>query len=126
MRNKISNESLTVLENLATNREVEGLTGSSYRRMALEVLLQLEDMPDVTSGDDEKSYSIGKIRETYPNAYASWSDEDDAKLIDLHEKGVKESEIATEMGRQINAIRNRVLKIKGRRARWGGAAAKAA
>lgn len=61
---------------------------------------------------DEKSYSIDKIREKYPNAYNKWDEEQDEELTRLYCEGHKVSKIAKIMKRQPGGIRSRVRKLE--------------
>jgi ATP-dependent exoDNAse (exonuclease V) alpha subunit len=70
---------------------------------------------------DFPAYSVKEIRTIYPNAYASWNDEDDEILRDEYarflEEGTDEEErkfmleLAHKLGRKRSAIRSRLKKI---------------
>jgi len=52
-----------------------------------------------------------KIRETYPNAYRPWDEEQDEKLRELFVKGSIVTNLAKTFGRKNGAIRWRLLKL---------------
>lgn len=60
-----------------------------------------------------KAYDVSKIRQTYPNAYRSWTQEDDERLIKLVESGVSTTELAHTFLRNKGAIRSRLKKLMG-------------
>lgn len=57
------------------------------------------------------SYDIDEIRKRHQNAYAKWTPEEEAILIKYKKEGLKISEIAKKMGRQIGSIVSRLDKI---------------
>jgi DNA-binding CsgD family transcriptional regulator len=52
-----------------------------------------------------------KIRQKYPRAYMSWSNEEERELINLFESNLSTKEIATQLQRQPSAIRSRLTKL---------------
>ncbi len=58
-----------------------------------------------------KPYSLEKLREAYPNAYAPWRAEEDADLTRRYRAGEKTADIAHAFGRQRGAIRARLKKL---------------
>lgn len=58
-----------------------------------------------------KSYSVEKIREKNPNAYQSWSEEEDTELTNLFNEDTHIRIIAEKLGRQHGAIRSRIVKL---------------
>jgi hypothetical protein len=52
-----------------------------------------------------------EIRITYPNAYRSWSPEEDAQLLSVLAQEKSRDEIAQLFGRQPGAIRSRIDKL---------------
>lgn len=56
---------------------------------------------------------IAKMRVDYPNAYTSWSDADDARLLDLYGKGGQVADLTREFGRHPGSIRARLKKHLG-------------
>lgn len=50
------------------------------------------------------------MRQTYPNAFRPWKENDDNKLKELFEKGTKIKELCAEFGRHPGSIRSRLKK----------------
>ena len=71
----------------------------------------LKPTPTLTGKEEEKSYSVEKIREIYPNAYKPWKEEEDKKLLQFKLTGKPVGEIAIMMGRKKGAINSRLEKI---------------
>lgn len=61
--------------------------------------------------DEGKTYDLGVIRESHPNAYEPWTSEEDERLKEMQQTGQSVSELATEFGRQQGAIRSRLRKL---------------
>jgi ATP-dependent DNA helicase PIF1 len=59
------------------------------------------------SGWTEK---IAKMRETYPNAYRPWQDQDDAVLKQEFQNGVSVKELSNKLGRHEGSITMRLQK----------------
>lgn len=59
-----------------------------------------------------KSYSLDDIREKHPQAYQSWSLEDDEKLETLFCEGKSVKELASILERNDGAIRSRIKKLE--------------
>ena len=55
---------------------------------------------------------LAEMREKHPNAYRSWSEEDDIKLKKLHGEHKSTKELVKIFGRQRGAIRARLLKLE--------------
>ncbi|MEI7961961.1 MAG: zinc ribbon domain-containing protein [archaeon] len=53
-----------------------------------------------------------KIKKESPNAYNSWTKEEEQQLTTLYNQGKKVSEIATILERQVGGIRSRLKKIR--------------
>ncbi len=60
---------------------------------------------------EEKKFSVAKMREKFPNAYRSWSKEEDVKLQERFLSQESQKNIAAEFGRQPGAIRARLIKL---------------
>jgi ATP-dependent DNA helicase PIF1 len=56
---------------------------------------------------------LEKMRQEYPNAYRSWSEDDDAKLTKLFESGKTVKELTAEFSRHPGSIRKRLEKLLG-------------
>jgi ATP-dependent DNA helicase PIF1 len=69
--------------------------------------------------DDKEARSIAwqqklaKMRETYPNAFRPWADDDDTRLKALFDKGLSLAEITDALGRQPGSIKKRLEKHYG-------------
>jgi ATP-dependent exoDNAse (exonuclease V) alpha subunit len=69
--------------------------------------------------DDKEARSIAwqqklsKMRETYPNAFRPWKDEDDAQLKKLFDDGATLTEMTDAMGRQPGSLKKRLEKHYG-------------
>ncbi|WP_147453907.1 hypothetical protein [Nocardiopsis sp. Huas11] len=50
-------------------------------------------------------------RRRHPNAYAPWTEEDDARLVARANEGASVTELMAEFGRGRGAIRSRMLKV---------------
>lgn len=62
--------------------------------------------------DREKAYDVGVIRENLPNAYKSWSNEEDEELTNLYNGGMtKIKELAAKFQRNEGAIRSRLKRL---------------
>jgi hypothetical protein len=71
----------------------------------------IKDKDVEPSSKKEKPYSVKHIHKNYPNAYKSWTKEEELKLIDLYNSGKSIREITNLLGRQNNAIRIRLRKL---------------
>ena len=76
------------------------------------------DVPDAQTAKNvrrkavaDKAYDVASIRRELPNAYEPWSEEDDAELRQLYERGMPVSDMAKRFGRGQGAIRSRLVKI---------------
>lgn len=65
------------------------------------------EIPPATS----KAYSVETMRESYANAYRSWSAEEDAEVLERYHAGDRVSDIASAFGRKPGAIRSRLKKL---------------
>ena len=59
----------------------------------------------------EPVYSIYAARQEHPNAYGPWTEEADAELRMMWDKGVSVNEIADHFGRKSSAIITRMKKL---------------
>lgn len=58
-----------------------------------------------------KTFSVEKIREQHANAYRAWSEDEEAKLKKLFNKGVQIREMAETLGRKPGGIRSRLKRL---------------
>ncbi len=54
---------------------------------------------------------MDKIKHEHPRAYERWTDEEDARLSAMHERGQTLAEMAQQLERQPSAIRSRLAKL---------------
>jgi hypothetical protein len=96
-------------------------TGDQFERHR--IMIFEEDICDFSDGFQKtigefrkiskiKAYSVEDIRKQYPNAYAPWSADDDAKLESLFCEGTKVKKIAQIFGRNEGAINSRIKKLE--------------
>ena len=104
----------------------EVLDGNSGARL---VLTYLDGRPpvelDISEGEAEailgrraigtkrprKAWTVGDKRKSHPRAYERWSPEEDAVLDRLHREGRPVKDMASELGRQVGAVRSRLVKL---------------
>ncbi|MEK7108360.1 MAG: hypothetical protein AAB898_01685, partial [Patescibacteria group bacterium] len=55
-------------------------------------------------------FSLDRVRRKHPNAYRPWSEEEDARLAELHAARKTVKDISKSLGRQPGAIRSRLVK----------------
>lgn len=60
----------------------------------------------------EKAYSVEEKRQAHPQAYARWSEEDDAQLEQLFAEGKSNKELAKVFGRDPGAVGSRIKKLE--------------
>lgn len=61
--------------------------------------------------EDQKTYSVAKIRETHPTAYQKWTSGEEDRLIVLFRAGKTTTTIAETLGRQFGGVRSRLRKL---------------
>ena len=59
----------------------------------------------------EPRYSVYACRQEFPNAYAPWTDNDDAELLSLWGEGATVEELAEHFRRKPGAIHSRMKKL---------------
>ena len=59
----------------------------------------------------EPRYSVYACRQEFPNAYAPWTDNDDAELLSLRGEGATVEELAEHFRRKPGAIHSRMKKL---------------
>jgi len=65
----------------------------------------------IKKGEEEKIYSLERIRAEHPHAYRAWSKEEETALQKLYHKGIQMREMAETLGRQPGGIRSRLKKL---------------
>lgn len=69
-----------------------------------------EPEPEKKKGDSNWHEKIAKMRETHPNAFKPWAEEDDTKLKTLFDQGKGVNELVETFGRHPGSIRARLKK----------------
>jgi hypothetical protein len=69
------------------------------------------DVQTMDFGPAVSSFSIDEVRATHRNAYAKWTAEEDALLLDLARKSTNVIDIAALFGRQESAIESRLARL---------------
>lgn len=70
------------------------------------------------SSTRQRAYSVASIRLCHPQAYAKWTDQEEALLLRLRGEGKTRREIAQALQRQPSAISSRLRKIERRTDEW--------
>jgi len=110
---KVSPEALQIdadlraASELALNQNAANLVGAQERWD--EPDQAVEDKATTTAPSDWND-RLAKMREDYPNAYRSWSNDDDAKLKTLFVSGLGMKQLTTTFGRHPGSIRSRLKK----------------
>jgi len=59
----------------------------------------------------EKAYSVERIRQQYPKAYARWTEEEDRFLTEAWKQNMAIDELAGQFGRRPGAVQSRLRKL---------------
>lgn len=70
--------------------------------------LEVAEQSDSASTYEQR---LTEIRQKHPRAYDKWSEEEDARLTQLHRAGEAPAQIASLLQRQLSAIRSRLRKL---------------
>jgi len=70
-----------------------------------------DDKSSVETSSMPKKYSVDALRKKHPNAYCSWSEEEDERLTEQFTAGNDVEELSSAFGRQKGAIRARLIKL---------------
>lgn len=92
---------------------------NAFSKISLEEISTMHDNFIFASGgiprgkilNKKKSVGFEEIRKKYPNAYRSWSKDEDDKLRILFAKNISARDIAKEFGRKTGAIHSRLEKL---------------
>ncbi|HCT76793.1 MAG TPA: hypothetical protein DGG94_22640 [Micromonosporaceae bacterium] len=60
---------------------------------------------------DERAYTMAERRRDHPNAGTSWTEEQEAQLLELYQAGVSIREIANRLGRRPGGVSARLDKL---------------
>lgn len=85
--------------------------GFHFKLVAAVLLPNLEINSIKISSPDKAISYIEQQKQMHPNAYAKWSQEDDALLVEMHKQGASLKEIMTRFKRNEGAIRSRLKKL---------------
>lgn len=88
---------------------VAGVIGHRRRETIPAYIVDEETIPLIKE-PDEPSY-MEQQKRLYANAYAKWTEEDDALLMDLFFQGATVSELMERFGRNRGSIRSRLKKL---------------
>lgn len=109
--------SLAGLNQMALMVSAEAQTiDAELRSQSAEAAEQFADLPELTKLPEKQSRSdswetrIESMREQYPNAYRSWTDQDDAELKLQFKTGARIKELTAIFGRHPGSIRSRLRK----------------
>lgn len=69
--------------------------------------------PHVIVRVETRAERIQRLQQTHARAYAPWTDEEDARLVQRWDEGARISELARELGRQPGALRQRLERHLG-------------
>lgn len=87
------------------------LTPEDVQAAAAEALRTLEEGPRV----ETRAERIERLRQRWPNAYAPWTDDEDARLVQRWDEGARLAPLSRELGRPPGAIRARLERHLGPR-----------
>ena len=65
----------------------------------------------IKKDEEEKIYSLERIRAEHPHVYRAWSSEEETKLQKLFNRGIQMREMVETLGRQPGGIRSRLKKL---------------
>jgi len=108
---------------LAVNEEIYGLD-EKLRKLSEKTEREMEktNWPDekekigkvfrqIDSEKFSKAYSVDEVRKKYKNAYATWVEDDDCKLLENFRLGKTTKELARIFERNVGAIQSRLKKL---------------
>lgn len=90
---------------LISENDIDGFKGAFNR-------LVKKFMKISNSSKEKKTYNLEEIRQHYPQAYRSWSVEDDEKLEALFCEGKTSKQLAAIFERKVGAINSRINKLE--------------
>lgn len=120
MSSALSAKSTAILAMIAVGRTYEQIilhypefTLDDICDAADEALRLAEERPRSLTPEDRppKAYSVERIRQGHPTAYAPWTSDQDERLRELVEQGLSTKDIAELMGRQPGGISSRIRKL---------------
>jgi hypothetical protein len=60
---------------------------------------------------DDRSYTVAERRREHPNAYRSWTEAEEQRLLELYRTGISIREIAKQLGRRPGGVTARLEKL---------------
>jgi DNA-binding NarL/FixJ family response regulator len=99
-------------------RAVDDITPQQVDRYGAEIVATvnayLDEAPASSAGDTKSDHErrLAELREQHPRANQPWSDEEDARLLQLVADGAAVKDIATALERQRTAITSRIEKLQ--------------
>lgn len=60
---------------------------------------------------DDRAYTLAERRREHPNAYRSWSEAEEQRLLELYRTGIPIREIAKQLGRRPGGVTARLEKL---------------
>jgi hypothetical protein len=60
---------------------------------------------------DDRSYTLAERRREHPNAYRSWTEAEERRLLELYRTGIAIREIAKQLGRRPGGVTARLEKL---------------
>ena len=107
---KVSRDALEIDELLRARAQKDAEKFAPLRELAKNRKDEPESEKKVNGNWQEK---VAKMRETHPNAFKPWSEEDDERLKKLFDDGTKLEELVKTFGRHPGSIRARLKKHYG-------------
>lgn len=84
-----------------------------FEHLLAEAEKRASEPPKKSAKAGSWSEKIEKMRETYPNAYRPWLEEDDATLMQYFQQGESIAELSNRLGRHEGSIKMRLQKLFG-------------
>lgn len=85
--------------------------GFHFKLVAAVLPTNKETNPPKASSLDEPISYMNQQKQLHPNAYAKWSQEDDALLLEMHKRGASIKEMMTRFERNEGSIQSRLKKL---------------
>lgn len=105
---KVSGDALAIETML---QEQSATSAKKFKDLAVDLKAPQKDKPK--AGKTGWAEKLSAMRQTYPNAFKPWNDQDDKKLLDLFKKGTSVKDLGEAFGRHGGSIRSRLKKYLG-------------
>jgi len=86
--------------------DIEGVVEDIKKELSTREVIEYK-----RTNQSNRDKSFAKIRQKHPNAYKSWSNSDEAELIQKFEEGYSIEELSDNLKRQKGAIKKRLVKL---------------